>query len=162
MDLTIPNHWNKLGVPVFFGNPILESNQFKAIKTIQDPAEGQIVYLDITKVPVLVIDVDDIKGTASKFEAYSRMHGGLEHLVWERTRNNGYHLFFYAEEKGPNILHKTFKGLHIDVLFKGRVFTSPSSWQGKDYVPGGKSILSIERLEELPVLPDWIDEILCN
>jgi hypothetical protein len=162
MDLSIPNHWEKLGIQIGFGNPILEGNQFKLVISSQNNKEAKVFFLDITHSPVFVVDVDNIKDTVKKFEYLSKSNGGLDNLVWERTRNGGYHLFFFSEEKHHNILHKSFNGLYIDVIFKGRIFTSPSEWGGKKYQHGGKSIFSCSSITDLPALPEWIDNLLCR
>ncbi len=162
MDLTIPNHWNKLGVPVNFGKFKFESGQFKMITNVSDAYDGKdAAMISITNSPILVIDIDDVNGSTERFERLAQIHGGIENLVYEKTRNNGYHFFFYCEEKSKNILHKSFNGIYIDVIFKGSVFTAPSSWAGKKYEPGMNSILSISSLNQLPALPEWIDDLLC-
>ncbi len=162
MDLSIPNHWKKLGVPIGFGSPLLENNQFKLVKSSVSSADAKVFFIDITKSPLFVIDVDNVNQTVERFDLLARSNGGLDNLVWETSRNGGYHLFFHSEEKRNNILHKNFGGIYIDVIFKGRIFTSPSEWGGKRYLPGGKSIFSCSSITDLPALPEWIDNLLCR
>lgn len=162
MNLSIPNHWKKLGVPIRFGNPLLERNQFKLVKSSESSSGAKVFFIDITNSPLFVIDVDNVNQTVEKFNSLARSNGGMDDLVWETSRNGGYHLFFHSREKHNNILHKSFNGLYIDVIFKGRIFTSPSSWDGKSYLPGERSILCLSSLDELPVLPEWIDDLLCQ
>jgi hypothetical protein len=59
-------------------------------------------------------------------------------------------------------MHKDYQGIHIDVIFEGRIFTYPSSFVNLSYELGTKNIGDISSLEELGEIPDWLDDLLCQ
>ena len=161
MNLSLPNHWVKLGVPLKFGKALGEGGQRKIVGETAQP-HANACWIELSEVPLMVIDVDNLGQSLETFDTLAQQHGGIEDLFWELTRNGGYHLFFYSDVKLPNIMHRDYAGVHIDVLFRGRCFTSPSAWGGKSYLPGGRSILELTHLNQLPRLPHWIDDLLCQ
>jgi hypothetical protein len=84
----------------------------------------------------------------------------IDDFVYEKTRNGGYHIYFYEEEKMPNILGRSYTGIHIDVLFRGFVFTAPSSFNGKQYTMGNRSVTELKTIEEMGSVPEWLDNLL--
>ena len=88
-----------------------------------------------------------------------------DHLLIQSCRPKDIELVFFLcslEEKIPNILGRIYKGIHIDILFRGFIFTFPSSFNGKQYIPGKKSVASIKTIEEMGSVPEWLDDLICE
>jgi hypothetical protein len=169
MQQHIPHHWRILGVPVYKSKWVAESKQKKITGSAQLLSQGDsihrndLIYLKLENVPVFCIDVDNLGDSIQKFHDLLKLNNdSLDNYVHERTRNGGYHLFFYSEEKIKNIMHKDYRGIHIDVIFSDRVFTYPSSFIDLSYELGTRNISDVDSLEELGPIPDWLDDLLCQ
>ena len=170
MDLTYAHKWESLGVPVFLGKYKREMGKIKIVteKVSMDLASGKeseydVSCLRIDSSPIVCIDVDNVKSSVSLFNSLMESNNcSIDDFVHERTRNGGYHIYFSEEEKIPNILGRIYKGIHIDILFRGFIFTFPSSFNGKQYIPGKRSVASIKTIEEMGSVPEWLDDLICE
>jgi hypothetical protein len=170
MDLAYANKWKSLGVPVFLGKYKREMGKIKIVteKIPLDTVNGKESEYDVSCLrigdsPIVCIDVDNFKSSIRLFDSLMKANNcSIDDFVHERTRNGGYHLYFYESDKIKNILGKTYKGIHIDILFKGFVFTFPSSFNGKQYIPGNRSVASIKTIEEMGSVPEWLDDLMCD
>jgi len=169
MQQHIPHHWRILGVPVYKGKWRAEQAQKKITGSAKLLESGEpivktdLIYLNIDTVPFFCIDVDNIGDSIKNFHRLLEVNGDtLDNYVHEKTRHGGYHIFFYSEEKIKNLMHKDYKGIHIDVIFDGRLFTYPSSFVKLSYELGTKNIGDISSLAELGEIPGWLDDLLCH
>jgi hypothetical protein len=169
MQQHIPHHWRILGVPVYKSKLVAENAQkkitgFSKLLEQEDIASKQdLIYLKIDDVPIFCVDIDNIDNSIKNFHRLLEVNGDtLDNYVHEKTRHGGYHIFFYSEEKIKNIMHKDYQGIHIDVIFEGRIFTYPSSFANLSYELGTKNIGGISSLEELREIPGWLDDLLCQ
>ncbi len=170
MDLTYPYKWETLGVPVFLGKYKREMGKIKIVgeKTPIDLIDGNqseydVSCLRIDKSPVVCIDVDNIKSSIALFNSLMESNNcSIEDFVHEKTRNGGYHLYFNEEGKIPNVIGRSYKGIHIDIIFRGFVFTFPSSFNGKQYIPGNRSVAELKTIEEMGPVPEWLDDLIAE
>ena len=169
MQQHIPHHWRILGVQVYKGKWVAEQAQKKITGSAKmlEPGEPigktDLIYLNIDTVPIFCVDVDNIGDSIKRFhELLEYNNDTLDNYVHEKTRHGGYHIFFYSEEKIKNIMHKDYQGIHIDVIFEGRIFTYPSSFADLSYELGTNNIGDINSLKELGKIPDWLDDLLCQ
>jgi hypothetical protein len=82
-------------------------------------------------------------------------------LLIERSINDGLHVYFRLNGRKVEHVHfMEYKGIHFDVLTKFRVFTSPSEFGGKRYEWVGGGINTINSLEEIPEVPDFVFEMI--
>jgi hypothetical protein len=169
MQQHIPHHWRILGVPVYKGKWMAEQAQKKITGSAKLLESGEtigktdLIYLNIDTVPIFCVDVDNIGDSIKRFhELLESNNDTLDNYVHEKTRHGGYHLFFHSEEKIKNIMHKDYQGIHIDVIFEGRLFTYPSSFVNLSYELGTKNIGEINSLADLGEIPEWLDDLLCQ
>ena len=161
--------WKSLGVETFFYKFYGEHRQMKVYlskKSLEemekdpDPALD-ILAIRITESPLFCLDIDNLGDSISNFHALLEKNGSsIEDFIYEKTRNGGYHIYFYTEEICGNIMHHDFSGVHIDVIFRGNVFTSPTHFGGKGYNWGTRSLSSLNSLKDLGEIPVWLDDFL--
>jgi hypothetical protein len=169
MQQHIPHHWRILGVPVYKGKWVAEKDQKKITGSANLLNQGDtiskkdLIYLKLDDAPIFSIDIDNVGDSVEKFHRILELNNDkLDNYVYEKTRHGGYHLFFYTKEKIKNIMHKDYQGIHIDVIFNGRLFTYPSGFNGLEYELGTRNISDINSLEELGEIPGWLDDLLCQ
>lgn len=168
MNLLYAHKWKSLGVPIFLGKYRSETGKTKIIKgkvpldLIEDPkSEYDVTCLRIDNSPIVCIDVDNVGSSLLLFNSLMKSNNcSIDDFVYEKTRNGGYHIYFHEEGKIPNIIGRSYTGIHIDVLFRGFVFTAPSSFNGKQYIMGNRSVTELKTIEEMGPVPEWLDNLL--
>lgn len=73
----------------------------------------------------------------------------------------GIHVYFRRKEI-PRI--KSFKGLsdgdiRFDILNSGKAFTAPSKFKKWGYQWGKNTPFTISSLEEIPEVPEWLNDV---
>jgi hypothetical protein len=164
--------WESLGVEIYF---YTFRGEYKQLKTYSDrhtlsdfhdaeSLEGSscnIMALRLSDVPMFCLDIDNKEGSIKKFHEVLEKNGATIEDFWhEKTRNGGYHIYFYFEEKPGNLMKANFGGVQADVIFQGNVFTSPSLFGGKSYTWGSKALSQLNSLKDLGPIPEWLDDYL--
>jgi len=172
--LETANKWKDLGVVTLIGKYVKELNR---IKIIDEPREIRntdtdesilkdgydVLILEISDSPIFCIDVDNVNESIKKFhELLESNNTSIDHFIYEKTRNGGYHIYFRSSERYKNIMGKSYCGIGIDILMVGRIFTSPSSFNGKKYTFGKIKLEGLNSINDIGEIPEWLDELLCN
>jgi hypothetical protein len=171
------NRWYELGVTVCFGHVATEMGLLKPNKVLFNSSDGNLeeaynidTRLDInfmairlSNTPIVCLDVEGKDGSDVNFIKFLEGHGvSLEDLFYEKTRNNGFHVYFRSNNKKFNSFKNFNKGVHFDVLCNGKVFTTPSCFRNKSYNFGCNNPFTINTIEDIPILPSWFDELSCK
>ena len=148
------SRWEHLGIQ----SHLIEIKHELGIKKLGGASETpNCLALKITESPIMCLDIEGHSGSVCQFHKFlSSINVELDDLFYEHTRNGGYHIFFLSESKLKNMFGLDLDGIKYDVLYKGRVFTTPSSFFNKEYTFSGRSPFTIGSINEIPKEPEWI------
>lgn len=110
--------------------------------------------LRISGTGLACLDIDNLEGSVKNFEGIIYDQGiNLSDYFVEKTLNGGYHIFFRIpkELKKRNLYGCKKLGVRFDLLYSGRVFTTPSSYESREYRflnIDPFSIISIDQIQD--------------
>lgn len=164
--------WKKLGVSVVFGIIGAEFGRIKANKVKFVPEKEDCSDLDpsievnylailLRGTSIVCLDVEGWQDSRSNFLKFLDEKGvDIETLFYEETRNNGFHFYFRSVQPIENRLGLSKNGIFFDVLSRGKIFTTPTTFKNKTYRFGSNNPFTINSLDELPIFPPWAFELI--
>ena len=169
--------WHSLGVETYlckidgiYGIKKLHKNPIKFDPLIHEtkkqiPRDYNFLGISLKNSGIMCLDVEGTKGSVNAFVKILQDNSlKIEDFLVETTLHNGYHLYFKTPK---NINYKNIYGLKIgdlqyDLLFTGKAFSSPSSYNNIEYRFINKSVLDINSLDDIQDLPDCLFFLLNN
>lgn len=136
---------------------------YEGIEIENIPDDFNFLAIDLNDCEIFCLDIEGTPGSVENF--YSLLEKrGIDHsgFVYENTMNKGLHIYF--RKNGMRIKNEHFKrmeGIDFDVLTRRRAFTSPSSFNKKEYKWINDSFGRISSINDFPKFPesllDFID-----
>jgi hypothetical protein len=152
--------WNRLGIQT----KLTEIKKIMGIRKFDLPSESpNCLSILISKTPLMCLDVEGTPGSVEGFRSFlAGINVDLNTLFYEKTGNQGLHIFFRKKPGSTNINKYNVNkfGIQFDVLYSGRVFTTPSFFMGRTYEFGTITPFSIKTIEEIQEMPDWVSLLL--
>jgi len=169
------SRWKYLGAALHILNCHHLRGQIKFVKDsiITRPEESvkrkwanfNFLGIDLSLTGISCLDIEGTKNSVPEFKERLKSCGiDLSDLFYENSLNNGLHIYF---RKKPNASKKNYKGNKVgnvlfDILNTGRAFTSPSYFGEKKYQWGDMNPFTINSLEDIQEVPDWINQVFIN
>lgn len=125
---------------------------------LDDLEDRNFLALHLELSGLVCLDVETHRGSVDRFREWLIQTGiDLDSLFWERSLNNGLHIYFrWTGEHRKNLVNRKAGPIVFDFLFGGRAFTTPSNLGGKSCQWGPKNPFTISQINEIPEAPEWL------
>jgi len=148
------SRWDHLGIQ---SHLIEIKHEFGIKKLGKETDTPNCLALKMTGSPIMCLDIEGHEGSVDQFHKFlTSINVDMDDLFYEKTRNGGYHILFLKESESRNKFGLDLDGIKYDVLYRGRLYTTPSSFFGKQYSFPKKSPFTIESINEIPKEPEWV------
>lgn len=143
--------WGELGIESRKSEMVGKAGIRKFHKESETP---NFLGLSISKTCLACLDIDNIGDSIKIFtDLIDSMGIDLKDYMVEKTLHNGYHIFFRIPDalKKRNLYGCNMDGIRYDLLYRGRVFTTPSFYKSGMYeflYNGPFSIKSIDDIKD--------------
>jgi hypothetical protein len=152
--------WEFLGVRCEMSEMIGKMGIKKFHKKTESP---NFLSLYLNNTDLICIDIDNIGNSVNNFHLLlEEKNIKINQFFVESTLHKGYHLFFRSpiKKNQKNIYGRDLGGIKYDILFFGRVFTSPSKYGNLNYSFINKGPFEIDDLNEIPDFNNSLFNIL--
>ena len=154
--------WESLGMDCVLSEMVGERGILKFHRKTESPNSISVM---LSGKDLACLDIDNFGDSMKNFLAVVEREGmDLEEYLIEKTLHNGYHIFFRMPNslKKKNLYANEHLGVKYDILHRGRVFTTPSSYKTRGYNFLKKDPFSIQSLDEIQDYKDPLISIFIN
>jgi hypothetical protein len=164
--------WQELGVHIGLGKCEQQKGKIKFVRNslrikpgdLPDPVwdDYNFLFIELAQSGLSCLDIEGTKNSVETFTSRLDQLGiHLSSLFYEKSLNNGLHIYFRSLSGGGKKNYGALRSGDIlfDILNRGRAFTSPSHLGNKKYEWGEINPFTIQSLNDIQEVPDWINDV---